>query len=134
MRTSYEGECIFADGGYLTASRFGNARNLTLTRGITLAKSQHGKKIFVYPQVKAKHEKGYTTSEYERDVTNGIWLLADGEGPHISGMESLNELELLDRTIQEEFTIVLRATDEDAGLAYFEVRIWNADNFGVLYE
>ena len=130
LATSYEGECIFADGGYLTASRFGNARNLTLTRGITLAKSQHGKKIFVYPQVKAKHEKGYTTSEYERDVTNGIWLLADGEGPHISGMESLNGLELLDRTIQEEFTIVLRATDEDAGLAYFEVRIWNADNFG----
>ena len=62
-------------------------------------------------------------------MENGLWLVADGQGPEIIGMEALHDLELLDGKEQTEFTFTLRASDADSGLSMFEVQLMNSDNF-----
>ncbi len=88
----------------------------------------HGKSIEVIPITGAKQGENVNYSKYDLDKKNGITLIGDGEGPVISGMELLEDRELINRN---EGTIILNvsAYDNLSGVRDFYLEITNTDNY-----
>lgn len=127
MRFTAEGEGYFADGNGVSAVRSsGNAR-LALTRELLPDADLHGRRVCLIPAAGVEHRGGIIYSDYERDVENGLWIIGDGEGPEIYGMETLKDLPILDRR-QGNVELSVTALDELSGLREFYLEIENVDN------
>ena len=88
----------------------------------------HGKHIEVIPITGADWKEQVIYSDHTLDMGNGITLIGDGEGPVITGMELLDDRELINRN---DGTIILNiaANDNLSGIREFTVEVTNTDNY-----
>lgn len=128
LQKSFVGEECLQDDSYTMTKRFNRCKSILLTQKFTIAANLDGHKIYLQPQVGAGGEKGMIYSDEETDKKNAIWLLADGQGPKIQGMEKLEDIEFLDYSEKETRRVQLRAEDFGSGLAGFYVEINNLEN------
>ena len=129
---STEGSTILKRYPYSMTWRRNQYRTLAAVQMFMLDKSADGKRIRVIPISGADYErngeKGTIYSERARDLTNGLTLIGDGEGPVIRGLEQLENKELIDRN---QGKIILSVTAEDAlsGVKDFYLEVINTDNY-----
>lgn len=128
LQKKVEGEICIQDAGYTITKRFNQCKNIELLQRFTIEDNLHGQKIRLIPRAGAISGNGIIYSEESNDVKNGIYLLADGQGPQISGLEQLKEIECLDFSNGERVAIDVFARDEGCGLAEFYVEIYNEEN------
>ena len=124
-----EGSGILNDAMYVIAERSGNACRNRFLQAFTLKAELHGKTIQVTPEAGADFGEKIVYSDRERDSINALRMIADGEGPAISGLEVLSENTVIDRgsrTVQ----LCVRAEDEISGVRDFYLKISNSDNYG----
>lgn len=86
-----------------------------------------GELIKITPIGGADGKEKTVYSDYQKDLKNSITLVADGEEPVISGMESLEGLQIIDRDAGP-VHVNLSAADALSGIGDFYVKVVNKDN------
>lgn len=86
-----------------------------------------GKIMDVIPIVGASFDGQMVYSDYQQDQSHGIRLIADGTAPKISGLEMMEQLNLINREEQKVHLDVI-ASDDLSGVRTFYVKIFNTDN------
>lgn len=127
---SVEGSTMLVQYPYSDIVRSQQNRKLQGAQAFTLDPDAAGKEIEVIPIVGAKQGEKIVYSDYAADKANSITIIGDGEAPVISGLEILENQELINRN---DGTIVLQvtATDDLSGIKDFYLEITNTDNAGV---
>lgn len=128
LQKKTEGNGPLADGGYTVTKRYNYGKNLLWQQHFILSKEADGQRIRMTPQAAVLTTKGLVYSEVEQDMENSIYVIADGQGPKIWGMEQLEGTEYLDFSKGEKRQVHLTAHDDGSGLAEFYVEIYNLDN------
>lgn len=129
---STEGSPILKRYPYSLTWRRNQHRTLAAAQMFTLDHAAEGKRIRVIPISGADYnrdgEKKTIYSERARDLSNGLTLIGDGEGPVIRGLEQLEDKELIDRN---QGKIILSVTADDAlsGVKEFYLEVLNTDNY-----
>lgn len=123
-----EGSSILTDGAYTGAVRRQGAKDVDYYRAFIMPVQCHGKSIMAIPVAGATYRKEVGYSDGTQDETNAIKLTGDGQGPVISGLERLTELELIDRH-REDVTLKISAEDPCSGVRNFYLEIRNEENF-----
>lgn len=128
------GDSILLDAMNTFAVRKQNATENDFSQAFTLSFVYHGSILTVTPLAGVTDnreealEKGKVVfSGWEDDITHGVTLIGDGEGPVISGMEVLENGELLNEN-GGTFILHLSAVDELSGIREFSVEVTNRDN------
>lgn len=122
------GQAIFQDALYSGASRSEQGSRVNFYQAFTVEKEFSGRVIRVVPVAGVSTPDGVLYSRWEEDVRNGLWLVADGAGPVITGLEALQSVELIDRT-KESVVVEAVAADELSGIREFYLQIENLNNF-----
>lgn len=122
------GQNVFRDALYGGASRSERGLRVSFYQAFTVEKELSGRVIRVVPAAGAATPDGVLYSRWTEDERNGLWLVADGEGPVITGLEALQSVELIDRT-KESITVEMAAADELSGVRDFYLEVENLDNF-----
>lgn len=128
LRKTFIGTECLQDDGYTVTKRYNMCRSIALTQKFTVDTQLDGHKICLQPQVGANSEKGMIYSDIEEDRRHALWLIADGKGPELEGLDVLEKLVFLDFTQEKSFDVRLRARDGGSGLARFYVEINNLEN------
>ncbi len=122
------GNSILQDAMNTGAYRKRDAKDNYFYQAFSIPKTYHGKSLAVTPVAGATHNGTVIYSEWEKDVPHAITLIADGEAPIISGLELLENKELIDRG-EEKVTLNIVAVDAVSGVKEFYLEIMNTDNF-----
>ena len=122
------GDIGVLDDGYTVAKRYNQCKNVELLQKFAIPSSLHGQRIRVTPKASATYGKTVTYSDEGEDLLHGVYLIADGKGPKIQGMETLAGLDYIDFSEEEERKISLQAQDYESGLSIFYVEIYNVEN------
>lgn len=129
---SVQGELVLGQYPYSLTSRKNGGRELEGEQMFTLDGAYHGKTVEIRPRSGADcRESGRKRIRYSDpadDAEHAIFLIGDGEGPVIRGLELLREKELIDR-MTESVVLHVTAMDQLSGLAEFYVKVTNTDNF-----
>ena len=130
-----EGESFLKQYPYFYTIRSKGGRCLDSVQMFLLDKKASGKYLQMIPRAGAVSEKQADDlnrketiySAYEKDKGNGITLIGDGEAPVITGLDALEDADLINRG---EKKIILHTTAYDAlsGVGEFYIRIYNSDN------
>lgn len=123
-----EGDEILGSGMKVAAVRSESGKRVDFLRNFTLSGSWNGEKIRIVPGAGAYLGEKLVLSDAAEDVANAVTLIADAEGPKITGMERLDDFEKIDRGSQE-LTLRISAVDDLSGVAEFNLFIQNEDNF-----
>lgn len=122
-----QGEVILKNYPYTVMSRSDKNRELEAVQGFVTDPELSGSRIQVIPIAGAKKKDGMVCSEYEEDLKNGITLIADGKAPVISGLEGMENLDLIDRR-KGGLMLTVSAADELSGVKDFYITVYNRDN------
>ena len=87
----------------------------------------NGKKLQVVPAAGADFKEELTTSDWNSDLRNGVWLIGDNVAPAISGVEEMEKYFEL-ANVWEEQQFALKAEDDGSGLQEFYAIITNLNN------
>lgn len=125
-----EGAMVLQADMYMGARRSDRARRVIFYESFTLEKSLNGQVITVTPTAGAGEKNGEVLfSDSALDAANGLYLIADGEAPVITGLEAFQGVGLIDRT-QGSIVLEVRAEDALAGVRDFYLQVDNLDNYG----
>lgn len=127
MEYSVEGRPVLSPFSYYYTLRKDRNRKLSGVNNFTVDASLSGKKIQIIPGAGIRYGTQIICSDHELDRANSLTLIADGEAPVISGMEVLEQKELLNKK-DGIFTLQVTASDLLSGVAEFYVKIVNMDN------
>lgn len=134
IRTEAEGLTFSQQGNsllelypYSVTVRSGKNRELSAVQKFLLRPDLSGTEIQILPVAGANKEEKVVFSDYDRDKENGIIVIADGEAPVISGMELMENMELIDRR-NGSLMLTVSAVDELSGLRELYIAIVNTDN------
>lgn len=127
LACSTEGIPLLGQYPYSCTIRTDQNKILTGIQKFTLDTAADGKAIAVIPIAGADKDGITVFSSYEMDKNNSLTIIADGEAPIISGMELLENRELINRN---DGTVILNATASDtlSGVKDFYIEIKNTDN------
>lgn len=128
LQKKVEGEELFLDGGYTITKRYNYGKHLLWLQQFVLPSEVDGQIMQLTPRAAVQSKQGFVYSEEERDLLNSIYIIADGRGPKIEGMEQMEEIQYLDLAEGEKMQVSLSAQDDGSGLAKFYVEIKNMDN------
>lgn len=121
-----EGSALLGDGMYMGAVRTDDATKLCFYRAFTLSSGLHGERIRVTPRAGASYGQGMICSDEQEDSLNALTLLADGKGPEITRLESL-ESGLPRERSGWELSLIVTASDDLSGVRELSLKILNED-------
>jgi hypothetical protein len=124
---STEDEGFIKNGSYVMAIRSNRSKSLAIEQELLLDRDAHGKKLCLVPIAGADYKGQVVYSGYQADKSNALWIIGDGEPPEINGLESLDDLPLLDRR-QRNLSLFVTAADELSGVRELYLEIENLDN------
>ena len=98
-------EQYFAENGLVLPKRCADpvirrkeeGRKIEAVQRFLFFDSMSGEKVEIVPIGGAEGNAKIVYSDYQKDLENSITLVADGESPEIRGMESLKNLQVIDR-------------------------------------
>ncbi len=122
------GEVSLQDDGFTVAKRYNQCKSVEITQRFVVPSYCDGQRIRLTPQAAAKYGKEVTYSDAGEDLKNGVYLIADGSGPYVQGLETLDGLEYIDFSEDGEIKVFLQAQDAGSGLGQFFVEIRNQEN------
>ena len=128
LQKKTEGHLGMQDAGYTMAKRFNMCKSLMAIQKFVIPNTMDGEMVQVIPRVAAMNEKEAVWSQEENDLTNSIYLIADGKGPDITGLDVLADLNNLELPEGECLEIDVCAADAGSGLAAYYVEIHNLEN------
>ena len=121
------GRAELKDDSYTITRRSDNCKRLTIEQRFTMEPSMNGKKMWVVPVAGADFQGEMITSDWEKDKSNGLWLIGDNVAPAITGVEAIekfNEKEIIDG----KRTFTFRASDAGSGVKEFYAVVTNSNN------
>lgn len=120
-----EGRGVLEPGMFSRALRSDKNGRIGVGQSFAIGREYNGKMFRVVPRAAVDAGGNAVWSPAKEDEQNGLWVIADGEAPDISGLEQLETL-FVDR--QQAPVFVLQAGDALSGLQEFQVTIDNLDN------
>lgn len=122
------GDPILGEGAYVEVSRDDGATAVSFSGAFVLSEKMNGQEIVVTPVAGADHKDGTMYSDWAQDCLHSLTLIADGEGPVVSGLDLLEDRRVIDRTA-EEVELKISAEDNLSGVEEFYVKVTNTDNY-----
>ncbi len=122
-----DGKDLFQVGNYSMAVRSERCRNLALTQEIIPNVESHGRIISLTPIAGVDNVEEVIYSDYTEDSEHCLWIIGDGQGPDIQGLEALEGLDVLDRR-EQSIQLEVKAEDDLSGVRDFYLEIENRDN------
>lgn len=122
------GEPILRESAYAEASRENGAAEVNFSGAFTLNGAMDGRRIVVTPVAGADHREGTMYSDWAQDCLHALTIIADGQGPVVSGLDVLEDRCVIDR-LSEEIVLEISAEDNLSGVAEFYVKVTNTDHF-----
>lgn len=122
------GEPILEEGVYMEISRDDRATAVSFSGAFILSEKMNGQEIVVTPVAGADYKDGTMYSDWSQDCLHSLTLIADGEGPVVSGLDVLEDGLVIDRTA-EEIELKISAEDNLSGVAELYVSVTNTDNY-----
>lgn len=135
-----EGESLLRQYPYFYTIRSEGGRCLNSVQSFLLDKKASGKRLEIIPRAgadsgqRASGNQGEVSggkkavySAYAKDKGNGITLIGDGEAPVITGLDGLEDKDLINRG-EEKITLYAAAWDALSGVGTFYISIYNSDN------
>lgn len=131
LRFTSDGQGYLIAGDNTMAIRSQRCRRLSVTREYLPLPEMHAQTIALIPIGGLIYNGRILYSQYNKDIENGIWMIGDGEAPKILGLETLEDLPVVDR---RQGTLILQVSAEDdlSGVKELEMQIENSDNGCVL--
>lgn len=124
---SQQGHSLLELYPYSMTIRSKENKELRAVQKFLLDPELSGTRMEILPIAGADQGENIVYSDYQKDRENGIVIIADGEAPVISGMELLEDRELIDRR-NGRLMLTVSATDALSGLKDLYVAIVNTDN------
>ena len=124
---SQQGHSLLELYPYSVTIRSKGNKELRAVQKFLLDPELSGTRMEILPIVGADRGENIVYSNYQKDRENRIVIIADGEAPVISGMELLEDRELIDRR-NGRLMLTVSAVDELSGLKDLYVAIVNTDN------
>ncbi|MBP5281164.1 MAG: InlB B-repeat-containing protein [Lachnospiraceae bacterium] len=120
---------------YSTAQRTDYMRCVELSQSFTMDVSCHGKLVVVTPSAGARNEEQEQCSDPTEDAENAVRLRGDGQGPLISGWDTLEGFYDQVYAGQEGLMLELTAWDELSGLEEFWLEVYqtNTGEYGIYH-
>jgi len=129
VQKQYENEFCMEDASYTRIQRSDYCKKLQVTQTFKLGPPLHGSRISMVPGAGVMTSEIQVISDRETDRRNGIWLIPDGRGPEIVGLE-IPEETLDPHAAKWSYCITVSATDQGSGLKNLWLEIHNTDNGG----
>ncbi len=117
------------EASYTELRRSDYCKNITAEQFFTVPLELDGCTLRVTPRAGIVDGRLEVFSQKESDQENGLSVIADGQGPIISGMDELQEA-LKKGTNQWEYSLKLHAEDLGSGVSAFTLEVRNYDNGG----
>lgn len=121
-----EGSTLLEDGMYTGAVRTSEATKLYFYRAFTLSSGLHGERIRVTPRAGASYGQGMMLSDEKEDSLHALTLLADGQGPEITGLEPIEDGLPAERSGWR-LSLIVTASDDLSGVQELSLTIQNGD-------
>lgn len=128
INRGYTGQIQLGDGGYTTLERSGSCKVLKVQQKFTMDGIYDGHTIYVIPVAGADTGNDVVYSDFARDKTNGIYLIADGVGPDISNTDVFEGLDVIHDGNRQDLTFTAKDNTGGSGLRDFWAVITNTDN------
>jgi len=112
---------------YSIVKRFEYNRGISAEQKFTLKTGASGKKIQLFPRVGAETEEETIYSPVEKDMQNGITIIGDGEAPIITGLDVLENSEILHLDSGSVY-LQVSAYDTLSGVRELVLSVNNTDN------
>lgn len=122
------GDPILEEGAYVEVSRDDGSTAVSFSGAFVLSEKRNGQEIVVTPVAGADHKDGTMYSDWAQDCLHSLTLIADGEGPVVSGLDALEDRCVIDRAA-EEIELKIFAEDNLSGVEEFYVKVTNTDNY-----
>lgn len=131
IRKQYENIFCMEEAAFTQVRRSDYCKQLDITQAFKLTADMDGHKIRLTPQAGVITDQVQVISDKQQDLANSIYVLADGQGPHITGLDLPENIPGKDvgSTIWE-YTLQVQAVDSGSGLKEFRLEIRNKDNGG----
>lgn len=123
----FENELCITEGLYTEIKRMEYCKNVSVVQYFSMPNTLDGCLIRMTPGAAVINDKVELRSQKEQDMENSLYLIGDGVGPEITGME------LLEDVVKKEkwkYKLRLHAEDTGSGVATFSLNIRNPDNGG----
>ncbi len=121
------GKAGLRDDSYTVTRRSDNCRRLFIEQRFVMEPYMDGKRMWVVPGAGADFGKETIFSEWEKDVTHGIWLIGDHSAPTITGVEAIEQF--MSREMSEgDSSFLFEASDEGSGVKEFYMEVVNGDS------
>ncbi len=117
------------EASYTELRRSDYCKNITAQQFFSVPRELDGCSFRLTPRAGIVDGRLEVFSRKESDQENGLTVIADGQGPIISGMDELQKV-LKKGTTQWEYSLRLYAEDMGSGVSEFELEISNLDNGG----
>ena len=123
----FTGKLALTDDSYTVTRRSNRCKQLHIEQRFTMSTAMNGRRIQVVPVAGADFREELILSDWNRDLTNGVFLIGDNVAPAILGIEELERC-LEQIPLEEDKCVTLLAKDEGSGLQDFYVVITNLDS------
>ena len=123
----FEKDLSIADGSYMEVKRTEYCKTVGVVQYFSMPDTLDGCLIRLTPGAAISNGKVELRSQQDQDMENSLYLIGDGRGPEISGMEQLQD------ALKEEdwsYKLQVNATDIGSGVDSFSLIIRNLDNGG----
>uniref|UniRef100_UPI0040571D0F hypothetical protein n=1 Tax=Acetatifactor sp. TaxID=1872090 RepID=UPI0040571D0F len=124
---SSEGQSMLVQYPYSYAVRSDSNKKLLGVQAFTLSPETSGKRIEIIPIAGADKGTEIIYSNHNIDRGNHIIIIGDGEAPIITGLDVLENTELINRN-EGSFILCVNAMDAISGIREFYLEITNTDN------
>ena len=104
------------------------ATNVLSSHKYSIPSAYDGQTFLVYPRAYTTYKNRSYSSVDSADRNNYIKLICDGTPPTITGLDVIEDINVLNMT-EESKTFTVTASDTGSGLAEFTVTIDNRDNY-----
>ena len=127
LTATRQGSSLLGCPTYFYTVRSGRNRELLSVQKYVPSSGLSGTRFWIMPAAGADSFGEVVCSQQEKDMANGIYVVADGEAPFVKGMELLDNRELIDRG-GGSLLLEVSAADELSGVRELSVSVSNADN------
>lgn len=131
MHKQYENGFCLEEAAFTAVRSRDYCKRIHIVQAFTVSPDRDGQKIQLTPQAGILTEEIQILSDEKLDEENEIYLIPDGQGPAISGLE-IPEMEIKENAAVWEYTIIVKAEDSGSGLKDFYLEILNTENGGRL--
>ena len=127
IQKQYANAFCLADASFTTVRRSNYCKDAEITQAFSISEELDGCRIRLTPRAGVCMENVNVISDKQTDLANSIYLIADGKGPVITGLDIPEEI-VNQKDGKWKYTLQITAQDTGSGIKEFSLEIQNSDS------